>query len=206
MLEWNDISLQQLPARKKIKPKQKGYKPKAKGSSLLFQKSSSLKNLLKHSAPHSEDLGDAVAAMGELILLADKTNTPVMVDREFIVCPKPGGREGWAAAASSACDSMISHSRRQLASRRGDKIGYCVNSRSAGFAMALEEHGSSTDFMRRAKYIGSTAPSHVQTRVQGGASLRPPKTSCKAYTAPSWIGTPHAKLAQGEAHVGDALT
>ena len=179
MVEFNDIPLQQLPVRKKMKPKQKGYKPKAKGSSLLFQKSSSLKNLLKHSAPKSEDLGDAVAAMGELILLADKSNTPVLVDREFIMNPKPGGRDNWAAAASSACDSLISHSRRQLASRRGDKIGYCVDSRSAGFAMAMDVHGNSADFMRRAKYNGSTAPSHVQTRVKGGGFSTAPKDILK---------------------------
>ena len=41
--------------------------------------------------------------------------------------------------------------------------------------MSLGEHGNSADFMRRAKYNGSTAPSHVQTRVKGGGFSTAPK-------------------------------
>jgi hypothetical protein len=57
-------------------PKQEEYKPTAKGAPLLFHNASTLCNLLKHGPPPAKDLGDAVASLGELLILADSENVP----------------------------------------------------------------------------------------------------------------------------------
>jgi hypothetical protein len=53
MGSWNKIALDQLPKHTTRRPKQKGYKPTAEGASLLFQKASSMRNLLKVRPPTS---------------------------------------------------------------------------------------------------------------------------------------------------------
>ena len=49
-----------------------------------------------------------------------------------------------------------------------------------GYSMALEEHGSSADFMRRAKHDGSTVPTHEQTKLKGGGMSTAPADILKA--------------------------
>jgi hypothetical protein len=44
-----------------------------------------------------------------------------------------------------------------------------------GFAMAHEENGASSDFMRRAKHDGTTMPSYVQAKILGGGLSTAPK-------------------------------
>ena len=86
----------------------------------------------------------------------------------------------WAAQASNACSSIISHSRHKMASHKSQNIGHNIGSRSMGFAMALEEHGNSADFMRRAKHDGSTVPTHEQTKLKGGGMSTAPADILKA--------------------------
>ena len=125
-----------------VLPKQRGYKPTAAGSPLLFQKASTLRNLLKHGPPPAKDLGDAVASLGELLILADEENVPLCFYLDALVAPSAPS-DIWAAQASNACSSIISHSRHKLACHKSQNIGLKIGSRSLGYAMALEEHGSS---------------------------------------------------------------
>ena len=106
MDSWTDIPLKQLPVRLQRRPKQKGYKPTAAGAPLLFQKASTLRNLLKHGPPPAKDLGDAVASLGELLILADEENVPLGFDRDALVAPSAPS-DIWAAQASNACSSII---------------------------------------------------------------------------------------------------
>ena len=103
MDEWTDIPLKQLPVRLQRRPKQKGYKPTAAGAPLLFQKASTLRNLLKHGPPPAKDLGDAVASLGELLILADEEQVPLGFDRDALVAPSSAHSDIWAAQASNAC-------------------------------------------------------------------------------------------------------
>ena len=102
-----------------------------------------------------------MASLGELLILAEEENVPLGFDRDALVAPSAPS-DIWAAQASNACSSIISHSRHKLACYKSQNIGLKIGSRSMGFSMAFEEHGSTADFMRRAKHDGTTVPTHEQ--------------------------------------------
>jgi hypothetical protein len=136
MDSWTDIPLKQLPVRLQRRPKQKGYRPTAAGAPLIFQKASTLRNLLKHGPPPPKDLGDAVASLGELLILAEEESVPLGFDRDALVAPS-APCDIWAAQASNACSAIISHSRHKMASHKSQNIGLNIGSRSMGFAVAF---------------------------------------------------------------------
>jgi hypothetical protein len=102
MDSWTDIPLKQLPARLQRRPKQKGYRPTAAGAPLIFQRASTLRNLLKHGPPPAKDLGDAVASLGELLILAEEENVPLGFDRDALVAPSAPA-DIWAAQSGFQC-------------------------------------------------------------------------------------------------------
>jgi hypothetical protein len=177
---WTNIPLQQLPVRLQRKPKQKGYNPIAKGAPLLFQKASILCNLLRNGPPPDKDLGDAVASLGELAILAEEENVPLGFDLNTLTAALAPS-EKWAAQASNVCRAIIDHSRHKILNHKSHNIGQKVGSRSMGFAMALEEHSSSADSMRRAKHDGSTVPTHEQTKLKGGGMSTAPADILNAH-------------------------
>jgi hypothetical protein len=164
-----------MPGTEKINEKFKGCKLIPPLHTQLYNEARGLRENLRTGSPSPEDLGSPVTSWGEVCITGDKAN--VKVPSNFLAPLGDGSTlevQNWMNREDVACTDILRQCVKYERKIKQSTISSKINSRLVEHILSMEEGGSSSGFLRRAAFNGTTQSGHVQaTLPKGGASVEP---------------------------------
>jgi hypothetical protein len=172
MASWTDLLKKQCPERKQIKEKPKGYKLTPPSHTQLYDEARGLRANLRTGSPSKEDLGSAVTFWEEVCITADKANAKV--PNNFMAPPGDGSAlevQNWTNRVDVACTDILRQCVKNERKAKQSTISSKINSRLVAHIISMEEGRSSSGFLRRAAFNGTTQSGHVQATLPKGGGF-----------------------------------
>ena len=173
---WTTHIVDLCPERKTVREAPHGHPLEPPPRTKLHKEARGLRDNLRLGQPSTEDLGEAVTAWAEVRNAALKADIPVPMglDTPELASKEPAAIKAWSDRVDVACTEVMKQCVRNERKARQHSISKKVNNRLAEHILSMEEGGSSSGFLRRAAFNGTTQSKHVQVSLpNGGASTDP---------------------------------